>query len=487
MKFCLNVVSFRSRTRPQFGGALCHCKMFKAFALILPLAILTAAVPSLALSAMSGRSKSVQRTTHKALRPAGSSLPESPEAKLADLVKAGEPMLDLSTDSRLFNEAKSLVLQMKDAELSFSPLLLADVRTPVQFAQTFPNYYFELIKNNSSLLKSLEGIETFTAWTPGRAFPESFGALIRGDAASIFTVADVDSAGPGPCAASLFQFLVGARFYDSSLRVDLMIQSYVRGIQGDEMQIPHLAMDLMSRSRSAGMVPDESRVMNGRLLREPGASELSAVEQEVVQTNLDQFFPRKVTILDGLQRHGETSFGKIQKQISLLLESRGQTLVVDLEEETPAANSVLTQGEANAESSSESTSLSDRLTTAFTVERGGLSVYEGAIQISGVKYSMMPRFRGDIGVQVGSEATLGDGELSELLKFEAYTLGQIHARTLNEPQAYLRALARVGVRDVARDVVALGLLIEHKFAMLRSPLKTDVAPSPEMHSADHSN
>ena len=522
MNLCLVVVSFKSKTLSQAEGAPCHRPMLRVFSLLLPLALLTAALPSVAISQSSsleatsvaaessqghpaGNSlsqapskmprkmprKMASKTTSKALNRVPTKIlkkdlgqaTDSPRAVLGDSLTGVQRISDLSAETLLLNEAKLQALQMKDAELNFSPLLISDLRSPVEFAQAFPNYFFEVIKNNLNTLRSFDGIEAFTAWTPGRAYPESFGALIRGDAASIFTVSDVESAGPGPCAASFFQFLVGARFYDSSLRVDLMLQSYMRGIEGEEIQIPHLAMDLLSRSRSKGMVPDEARVMNGRLLREPGASELSAVEQKVIQANLDQFFPRKVTIIDGLQKRQETSFGKIQKHISLLLESRGQTLAVDLEEETPSANLVFSQGEvalgSAPKTSPESTSLSDRLTTAFTVERGGLSVYEGAIQISGVRYTMMPHFRGDIAVQINNDGAQGDGELTELFKYEAYTLGQIHARTLNEPHAYLKALARVAIRDLARDVVAVGLSIEHKFAMLHGGLKTDVAALPE--------
>src|SRR5215510_4325387 len=69
-------------------------------------------------------------------------------------------------------------------------------------------------------------------WCAGDAHPENFGALLQKDGSVVFSLNDMDDAGPCPLWADALRFFTAVKLHDKHIDLDPLLNAYRDGVEG---------------------------------------------------------------------------------------------------------------------------------------------------------------------------------------------------------------------------------------------------------------
>src|SRR4051812_25509910 len=95
---------------------------------------------------------------------------------------------------------------LTDVSYAFDTERVFYANSTAHFFTAFGEYYYLLLDANRSQLTTVAALDQTGGWCVGDAHPENFGALILKNGHSIFTINDMDDAGPCPLVMDLLRF-----------------------------------------------------------------------------------------------------------------------------------------------------------------------------------------------------------------------------------------------------------------------------------------
>lgn len=339
---------------------------------------------------------------------------------------------------------------LNDVSYKFDKEKLESADDAFSFFRSFADYYYELLNSNRQL-SSLQKLADVSGWCAGDAHAENFGALLQRNGSSVFAINDMDDAGPCPVVMDLQRFYIAALFVLPEVDLYRITGMYVNGLLGEIRLAPQIVNKMLTKSVHRGPIVDPDDVQDGKLIRKKKGRELTPTEHAQIVTViggefelLDAYaFAKEGGGSDGIQRY------------NLLV--RHASEILNLELKGQVAPAVTTVAPVAVPATKE------RIATTLKMEQGDLvSPFYRVVQLAGQDYLLRPRFHGNVDAKIkGSTAS----ELAELIQYEAYQLGRLHAQTVGKGWAG-RLVASQG--ELVADVRALEEFFIKKFQALKA-------------------
>lgn len=326
------------------------------------------------------------------------------------------------------------------------------------FLRAFVDYYFGVIAKNTNSLHIAKKAGAFSGWCVGDAHAENFGILIQDDNSTIFTMNDMDDSGPCPVAYDLLRILVSSRLYISSISSQEIINSYIDGLKGKSATIPDVIKSMDKDAMKAGM-QIAAKKLQGNTFKRKNTMEEVSTNLKVQITSLLQTYYKSETlrVLDmvATSKIGGGS-GGLQRYEVLITNIHNQLIHLELKElVTPSIASV-----ATAPIPEQAT----RINKTLAITQGDKSShYYNVFNIQGKNMLLRPKFSGNQGVTL---ADSNNKDNKEIINFEAYILGRIHANSVNV-NAYATALGSMDSKNWEDDISAFTALFNKRFNELK--------------------
>lgn len=337
---------------------------------------------------------------------------------------------------------------LQDVPFTFDESKVHAATDVYEFTTSFADYYYALLNANRKTLSTLRNLQNEEVWCAGDAHPKNFGALILQDEDSIFTLNDMDDAGPCPAVMDLLRFLLTAHLAESKVLPKDLVESYGEGVLGKPISAPKMVNTLLNRSRQAGMQADPDGLIKGspRLKRDGKAREVTVAERAELTALFHSLTPNwSVLDIYAREKVGGGSGGILRYEV--LINGGSGLLHLELKGQPGPATAVV--------ASSPVPPAEERIRRTVELEMGPQAspLYQ-VVKVSGQEMLLRPRFLGNMPVKLSA------GDKKTWLKYEAYILGQLHARTLVNPTRWAAALAR---EAWGRDVQVLKSHFRQKF------------------------
>jgi hypothetical protein len=325
--------------------------------------------------------------------------------------------------------ASAFAQDLQDPKYSFDGDKLKAAENSYQFLRSFVDYYYLLVKANVQQLDELKAPMKAHGWCAGDAHPENFGAVLLDDKSSVFTVNDYDDAGPCPVVLDAFRLMVAAHIYDSGIDTGKLLDEYADGLEGKSRDVPGVLEDKLKDSEKKGTEPKGKKIDGKKLVRDDQAREVAPGERRDIDEALapvKHAFAKGATLLDlfATEKVGGGSGGL--RRYELLYDNGGSLLHLELKTlATPSVKAVATSAVPSQK---------ERIETSIGYDMGKhASDFYQVVKVGGKEMLLRPRFKGDLGVDLSK-----DSDVEKIIRYEAWLLGTLHAKSLDHPKDYAR-------------------------------------------------
>jgi uncharacterized protein (DUF2252 family) len=350
--------------------------------------------------------------------------------------------------------------RLNDVSYSFDQSKLAAAKDSFHFLRSFVDYFYLLVKANASTFKIYPSTENVSGWCVGDAHPENFGVVLLHGSQPLFTMNDMDDSGPCPVVLDILRLMVSSRLYDANTTLDKMLDAYTQGLRHKRYDMPSAVQDLIRKAKKQGTVPNPKKVNKNKLVRDDQAAEvnssLRAQIERTVMSVVSPYLAKDTKIIDMLatSKVGGGSGGL--QRYEVLIQNGGSLLHLELKEQRePAIYPVETNKPGTAQ----------RIATTLRMDQGPTaSVFYQVVQIGSTSMLLRPRFAGNVGVSL-DKGSASDNK--DIIRYEAYTLGMIHSRSLSSPEAWEKMLADISEKAWEHDVELLTDQFQQKFKKLK--------------------
>jgi uncharacterized protein DUF2252 len=352
-------------------------------------------------------------------------------------------------------ELASPSLSLSDVPYQFDQTKLDVAKDSFHFMRSFVDYFYLLIAQNQDRLGTASSFKDFSGWCVGDAHAENFGFVMQKKGNSVFIMNDLDDAGPCPVAYDLFRLMSSSQLYTPNARNEDILSAYLAGVQGDTYSMPAAVGALYKDSQKKGANPHPKKVDGNQLVRDQGSQELERGTLKDLQKTLNGFMSG-LTLLDAFKtaKVGGGSGGLTRYE--LLVQIGPRLLHLELKEEVrPAVYPVAT---------APIPATSARIAKALEVEQGPQTLpFYGVVQFQGLDMLVRPIFWGNAGVSLDKNSE--DDNLS-IIYYEAYVLGTLHRKSLNDSAKYVSLMKGTPVSAWNQDVAAMAAFMNKKFKTL---------------------
>jgi hypothetical protein len=326
------------------------------------------------------------------------------------------------------------------------------------FLRSFVDYYFGIIAQNRSSLNIAKKAGPFGGWCVGDAHAENFGILLQENGSAIFTMNDMDDSGPCPVAYDLLRMLVSSRLYNSNISAQDIIKSYSDGLKGKTASVPDPITSMTQDALQAGFQIAAKDLQGNAFKRKGAMTEVdSNIKGQITSLLQNQYRNEQLRVLDmvAYTKVGGGS-GGLQRYEVLVSNAKKQLIRLELKElVTPSIAPVATA------------TIPDQLTRmqkTLQLDQGaGFSHYYNVFNIQGKNMLLRPKFSGNLGVNLAASS---DKDNTDIINFEAYILGRIHANTVNVKD-YSSALDNMDANKWEEDIQAMTNLFNKKYNELK--------------------
>jgi uncharacterized protein (DUF2252 family) len=343
----------------------------------------------------------------------------------------------------------AMPLQLEDVAYQFDQPKLSHAPDVEAFFGSFVDYYYLLMQKNKVQFKSLDKAWNSAGWCVGDAHAENFGVLLLKKGSALFTMNDMDDAGPCPVVLDFVRLLISARFYDSQIDLTDPLLSYAQGLRGQIREAPSVLQTFIQKAQALGMGPSAKKVIGNKIVRNATSIEVSSAQFDVVNlaisTLLKSTVSQPLQVLDMIATHkvGGGSDGLLRYEV--LINNQGSLLHIELKTEVqpsvyPVATSLIPDTVA-------------RIMHTLQVEQGiDVSPFYGVVDIDNQAMLVRPRFAGNVGFSLMKFSNLKN---KEIISYESYLLGRIHARSLSDPMAMALNIENLPSQDFENEVTAV--------------------------------
>ena len=349
-------------------------------------------------------------------------------------------------------------LPLQDPSYQFDASKLAAADNAFHFLRTFVDYYYLLIAQNQTNLPAIKSLMGTTGWCVGDAHPENFGILIQQSGKPLFTMNDIDDSGPCPVILDLVRLMVSSELSENKIDLSELTKVYMKGLRGKPFDAPAVVTDLLKKSAKLGTGPSDKRVQGRKLIRTTLMQEVSAAEINALSSVLPQLAELTASsrIIDAVStaKVGGGSGGLLRYEV--LVESAGQLLHLELKTQvTPSIYPVATAPIPNT---------ADRIRETLAVDQEDPSVFYKVVRFANRDMLVRPQFAGNVHSPLDR---LSGSDARDLISMEAYTLGQIHSRTIANTESFESTIDAAKLTDLSADVELLKRQFEKKFALIK--------------------
>jgi len=349
--------------------------------------------------------------------------------------------------------------ELNDPNYQFDQTKLDAANDAFHFLRTYVDYFYLVIKENSTNLPTVESLENVAGWCVGDAHPENFGMLIQQNGRSLFTMNDIDDSGPCPVGLDLVRLMVSSSLAYSDINIDSILQAYLTGLQRKTYDTPSVVDDMSKKSQKKGTDVDSKKIDGKKIVRDENAEEVTPEERDAVKAALIVFqsvLSSKTKVLDMIstRKTGGGSGGLLRYEV--LLDNDGTLLHLELKEEvTPSIYPVAT---------SDIPPSANRILTTLKLDQDKPSQYYAVVKVNDRDMFVRPRFDGNVGVNLTKQS---DGDNKDLIYFEAYTLGLIHSRSVQDIPGWVQQLQYTSIDSLKNNVSAIAEHFQAKFSSLK--------------------
>jgi hypothetical protein len=340
---------------------------------------------------------------------------------------------------------------------------------PFRFLRTFIPYFYQVIRNNPP--PELITLMTNSAgWCVGDAHPENFGVLVADNGEAIFTINDVDDAGPCPLLADAIRYFVSIKLFAPNADLRPLLDQYKLALLGRPQPFSLQVQKLLNYAKGHTEPSNIETTVDYRIARKTEERDLTPEETAAIQSVFDSWYPGSRVIDGAAFKKVSGGSGGLQRYRTLIALSTpvGFAPVVQMIEFKgiqPPGIWPLAIGTIEA------TPLRYARTLKF--EQGYYSsAFYSVVNLMGQEMLTRPRRAGNIGV-VLKDLTKGQDLLAVLLD-EATVLGSIHARTAANPQVYTNLAATLDNATWIRTINSYSDIIKAAFLATRQPVAHDL-------------
>ena len=349
---------------------------------------------------------------------------------------------------------------LKDVSYDFDQSKLAAAEDSFHFLRSFVDYFYLLVKANAATFKIFPSTAHVSGWCVGDAHPENFGVVLLNDGQPLFTMNDMDDSGPCPIVLDMLRLMVSSRLYEANTKLDNMLDAYTQGLRHKSYDVPSAVQDLISKAKKRGASPNPNKVNGNRLVRDDQDAEVSSsLRAQIASTVLSvvgSSLAEGAQIIDMLAttKVGGGSGGL--QRYELLMQNGESLLHLELKEQKqPAIYPVGTDKLGTAQ----------RIATTLLMDQGSTaSVFYKVVQIGSTSMLVRPRFADNVGVSL-VKGSASDNK--DIVRYEAYTLGVIHSRSLSSSEAWVKILDDISEPAWENDVELLTEQFQQKFKKLK--------------------
>lgn len=346
---------------------------------------------------------------------------------------------------------------LKDPAYHFDKTKLEAAADSFQFLRSYVDYFYLVLKANQSNLPTVTSLQNVAGWCVGDAHPENFGALIQHEGRAIFTMNDMDDSGPCPIGLDLVRLMVSSRLYKSETNIDELMNAYLKGLAGETFEAPSAIFEILKKSQKKGTAPSSKKIDGRRLVRDDSMVEVTTAELAQIKTSLQILktaLSPQTKILDvvATSKMGGGSGGLLRYEV--LLDNGKDLLHLEMKEQvTPAIYPVAVGPIPET---------SQRIAKTIKIGQSNHpSLFYGVVQINGRDMMIRPRFDGNIGVNLKKQS---DSENQEIIRYEAYTLGLIHARSIADVNSWIQQLQSLKMKNLKNDICLISEHFEARYS-----------------------
>ena len=335
-----------------------------------------------------------------------------------------------------------------------------------------PYYYshFSKVLHTKPLPNVIEALKQYGGWCAGDPHLENFGASLNDDGDALFSINDFDDAGHSLLVADALRFFTSVILgFPGTKEEDLqkIVHSYTKGLifDGKFKDIKYkskVVEDLLKDAEKFGWDPKKNAVDDPK---KPTKLVISSTSEDghvhdphidrstwdYLVNTLKKHYGEEVDLIDAIQedRTGGGS-GGLNRFLTLVhipkpKKKKPDRVLIQFKQEPKPGVFPLVEalhGDVG--------SFTQRLpnTLEFTTIHGSASIYYRADTLSYLNegrptdYLLRPRFRSNRGVSL---ADIGDKEEDKvnLARDEAFTLGLIHGKSVDDKKAYMKAATAI--------------------------------------------
>lgn len=348
--------------------------------------------------------------------------------------------------------------QLNDVNYNFDQTKVNASADTFHFLRSFVDYYFQLIAQNPNSLHIVKHAGSFGGWCVGDAHAENFGILLQDKGSALFTMNDMDDSGPCPVAYDLLRILVSSRLYMPGISAQDILKSYSDGLKGKNASVPDSIKSMTKDALKAGFGVDPKDLSGNAFKRKSSMTEVDTVTRSQITTLLQSEYKNEgLRLLDvvATSKVGGGS-GGLQRYEVLITNAQNQMIHLELKElVTPSMASVATAAIPNQ---------TDRMKRSLQIDQGnGFSHYYDVLSIQGKTMLLRPKFAGNLGVTLADSS---DKDNTDIINFEAYILGRIHANSVNV-SSYSSALESMTADKWEEDISAMTDIFNKRFSELK--------------------
>jgi len=355
---------------------------------------------------------------------------------------------------------------LEDINYNFDQTKVEASKDSFHFLRSFVDYYFGVIAKNSNSLHTAKIAGGLGGWCVGDAHAENFGvllqekfgALIQSGNSVLFTMNDMDDSGPCPVVYDILRLIVSSRLYLPGIDTQELLKSYTDGLTGKRATAPN-AIDSMTKDALKAGLEISPKNLNGKLLKQKSEmNEVDTSTRAIITSQLQEAYKdENLIILDMLStmKVGGGSGGLLRFEI-LITNDKKQMIHLELKElVTPSIAPVA------------STTIPDqgqRIQKTLEIVQGKeFSHYYNVLVIQDKKMLLRPKFSGNLRLSLSD---FSDKVNLEIINFEAYVLGGIHANSV-DVGSYLNMLNSISPKDWEDDISSFVNLFNKKFSELK--------------------
>lgn len=347
------------------------------------------------------------------------------------------------------SKAQGQTLQDVD-NYNFKPSKVATSSDAFHFLRSFVDLFYLIYDLNDKQLSAIFQIEDQKGWCLGDAHPENFGVLLQNDGHPVFTANDIDDSGPCPLGLDLYRLMVSSQLYNKNTELSQIVLSYQKGLENKTYPPPVILQKMLSKSIENGFAPNPKKLRGNFFKREP---EMREITDPLLKKQFKQMIQRLGGVLLDVVATTKDGGGSANLlRYEILFNFQGSLRHIELKEEITPSIYPVTKDLPNPQT---------RLLKSLLITQGSnTSKLYGAITFNGKTMLMRPRFAGNIGVKLDN-ATPSENEA--VIDYEAYTLGQIHIRSLQNPSQWLQKVHAITPVQWEKDVRCMTNYFENKF------------------------